>query len=111
MRQVVFIDLSDTSGSIQVVVRRSGELQEARIPPTGAILEADGAVGTTETGQRSVFSEAPPRVLSLPDRRPPDKWHGATNEPLATPAQGLPLTKEHWPGNTPARTGTPACRR
>ncbi|PYQ28675.1 MAG: hypothetical protein DMF56_15695 [Acidobacteria bacterium] len=106
MRQVVFIDLSDTSGSIQVVVRRSGELQEARIPPTGAILEVVGVVGTTETGQRSVFSEAPPRVLSLPDRPPPDKWHGASNEQLTTAARVLPLMNENLRSNILARSET-----
>ncbi|AGK61947.1 Lysyl-tRNA synthetase (class II) [Archaeoglobus sulfaticallidus PM70-1] len=74
---VIFADLKDSSGRIQLVFRKdfTNEFKELKLVERGDILGVDGFVIKTRRGEVSVLVKEW-TVLSKILRPLPDKWHG-----------------------------------
>jgi len=80
--KIVFFDLQDESGQIQVVVKEDVCKKEAfqllSLLDIGDFLSVQGEVGKTQAGELSVFTQdfqlITKAILPLPD-----KWHGFTD--------------------------------
>jgi len=84
--QLVFFDLVDQSGRVQVMVTKkdagpgSHELVK-KLVDEGDLLGVEGPLGRTKTGEITVFArEVTPLSKAL--RPPPEKWHGLTDVEL-----------------------------
>lgn len=77
--KIVFCDLVDLSGKIQVVLKQdmldADSFTLMSLLDMGDFVEAEGTIGTTLAGELSVFATRL-RLLSKSIRPLPDKWHG-----------------------------------
>ncbi len=76
---LTFLRLMDDSGTMQIVIRREdfGDEYDGIVASldVGDILEAEGAVYLTKTGEKSILSKGI-RLLAKALRPLPEKWHG-----------------------------------
>ncbi len=81
--QLVFIDLVDQSGRLQVMVKKkevgpAGHLLVKELVDVGDFLGVAGKLGRSQKGEITVFAESV-ELLSKSLRAPPEKWHGLTD--------------------------------
>lgn len=80
--KIVFLDLRDETGRIQIVLKEDvAEKKAFELLPyvdMGDFLAVDGKVGKTQAGEISVFAENL-RLLSKSLRPLPDQWYGLTD--------------------------------
>jgi lysyl-tRNA synthetase class 2 len=82
--QLVFVDLVDQSGRIQVIVK-SGDVGVAahalvkEMVDVGDFLGVAGPLGRSKKGEITVFATSV-TLLTKSMRGPPEKWHGLTNQ-------------------------------
>lgn len=83
---LIFADLYDGTGKIQIVIKTPESPDEARVffeqyVDTGDFIEVSGVLFATKTGQKSVMVEHI-AMLSKSLRPLPDKYHGIQDEEL-----------------------------
>ncbi|HAT68522.1 MAG TPA: lysine--tRNA ligase [Candidatus Yonathbacteria bacterium] len=83
---LIFADLYDGTGKIQIVIKAPESPDEARVffeqyVDTGDFIEVTGVLFATKTGQKSVMVEHV-AMLSKSLRPLPDKYHGIQDEEL-----------------------------
>jgi lysyl-tRNA synthetase class 2 len=81
--QLVFFDLVDQSGRLQVMVKKdvSGEASHKlvkKLVDEGDFLGVAGKLGRSKSGEPTVFAESV-TLLTKALRSPPEKWHGLTD--------------------------------
>ena len=88
--KLVFLTIRDQSGDIQVGVSKKSvddkSFQLAKLADLGDIVTAHGRLGTTKTGEITVWAEGtPPSPFSIASKSlapPPEKYHGLTDPEL-----------------------------
>jgi lysyl-tRNA synthetase class 2 len=84
--QLVFFDLVDQSGRLQVMVKK-GTSDEAshklvkKLVDEGDFLGVAGKLGRSKSGEPTLFADEV-RLLTKALRSPPEKWHGLTDVEL-----------------------------
>ena len=97
MGKLKFVTLRDRAGDIQVVFRR-GDLPDLEFSlldevDLGDIVGVTGEIGTTRTGELSVFAERW-AMLTKALRPLPEKWHGLKNPDLQQRRRELHLASD-----------------
>lgn len=96
--KLVFADLEDESGKIQLVFRadivNSKDFELAGLYDVGDFVEADGSVFVTKAGELSVEVHKT-RILTKAIRPLPEKWHGLKDEELRFRKRYLDLLLNH----------------
>ena len=84
--KMIFVDLSDEHGALQVMVRKNDVGEEfhklvRKQLDDGDFLGIEGPIGRSKTGEVTVFATGG-QVLSKSLRPLPEKWHGLTDADL-----------------------------
>jgi len=84
MGNLVFLTLRDGSGDLQVGLSKravAADWDLIKLLDLGDIVGVDGFLGTTKTGELTVWGDAC-QLLAKAQLAPPEKWHGLTDVEL-----------------------------